>query len=387
MARLAFVGLGQMGRHMAANLVQAGTQVVVHARRREVADALAAKGANLAATPDELANADIVFCCLPDAAALRDVLFGVNGLAFRLAPGACVVDTGTSDYKATLEIAEALAARGIRFVDAPVSGMEARARDGTLTIMCGADAALFAEVEPFLLRMGRIVLRVGAVGAGQLMKLVNQLLFDINAAAIAEILPMAVKLGLDPAQVAEVVNSGTGRSHASEFFAPRVLERRFSDGYPLKAAYKDLVSGADISARLAIPMPVLAAATATYQQALLMGHGDKDKGAMILVFEDLLGVRFEAQNQRSNRRDRDSRPGQWPHQLWRPRLCAVPETLLRPLNGCVVGPLEAPHRRHRFNALGLQQLPSLHAGPGGGRVTRSFGSRRPAPDVPDHFTR
>jgi 3-hydroxyisobutyrate dehydrogenase-like beta-hydroxyacid dehydrogenase len=101
-------------------------------------------------------------------------------------------------------------------------------------------------------------------------------------------------LGIDPEQVAEVVNSGTGRSYASEFFVPNILKGDFSKGYPMQAAYKDLISGSEISARHNFPTPVLAAATATYQQALLEGHGDKDKGGMILVFERLLGTDFRA---------------------------------------------------------------------------------------------
>ena len=203
-----------------------------------------------------------------------------------------MVDTSTIAYGATLTIAQALERRGIAFLDAPVSGMEARARDATLTIMCGGKRETFDLVRPYLDCLGNNVLFMGGVGSGQLTKLINQLLFDINAAALAEILPMSLKMGLDPTKVAAVVNSGTGRSYASEFFLPRILEGAFDAGYPMKAAYKDLVSAAELSARLGIPLPVLAAATGTYQQALLKGYGDHDKGGMIRVFEDLLDVRF-----------------------------------------------------------------------------------------------
>ena len=144
--------------------------------------------------------------------------------------------------------------------------------------------------------MGNTILHMGKIGSGQLTKLINQLLFDINVAALAEILPMAMKMGLDPDKVGSVVNSGTGRSYASEFFIPRILQENFSEGYALSNAYKDLVSAAEISASLCIPMPVLSAATATYQMALLRGHGDKDKGSMILIFEELLGVRYRSRS-------------------------------------------------------------------------------------------
>ena len=175
-----------------------------------------------------------------------------------------------------------------------MSGREARAIEGTLTAMCGGPAGTLEKVKPYFSSMANSILHMGKVGNGQLAKLVNQLLFDINCAAIAEILPMAVKLGMDAENIGKIVNSGTGKSYASEFFIPRILKGNFSDGYPLKGAYKDLVSGATVGAQLAVPMPVLAAATATYQMAMLRGHGKLDKGAMIRVYEELLGVEFRS---------------------------------------------------------------------------------------------
>ena len=191
-----------------------------------------------------------------------------------------------------MNIAKTLEKRGVGFLDAPVSGMAARASDATLTIMCGGKRETFDHVKPYLDCMGNNILLMGDVGSGQLTKLINQLLFDINAAALAEILPMSVKMGLDPAKVANVVNSGTGRSYASEFFLSRILAGNFADGYPMAHAYKDLVSAAELGAGQTIPMPVLAAATATFQMALLRGHGEKDKGGMVRVFEELLGVEY-----------------------------------------------------------------------------------------------
>ena len=208
---------------------------------------------------------------------------------------AAVVDLSTISYAATLEIGRAAAAKGIAFLDAPISGMEARAVDATLTVMCGGAPDTFDRVKPLLDLIGNKILHMGPTGSGQLTKLINQLLFDINAAALAEVLPMAVKMGLDPGLVGEVVNSGTGRSYASEFFIPRMLRGHFSDGYPMGHAYKDLVSGAELSANACVPLPVLAAATATYQTALLQGLGEQDKGAMVQVFERLLGVQFRSQ--------------------------------------------------------------------------------------------
>jgi 3-hydroxyisobutyrate dehydrogenase-like beta-hydroxyacid dehydrogenase len=292
--KIGFIGLGQMGKPMALNLLKSGAQVTVHSADTSSYPAMRQAGATPVDRAVDLAGADVVFLCLPHGDVVRDVLFGTGGLAARMHSGQTVVDTSTIAYNTTLEVAVALREAGIDFIDAPVSGMEARAVDGTLTVMCGGERPIFDRIEPLLKHMGNQILFMGPAGSGQLTKLINQLLFDINCAGLAEILPMAVKMGLDPDQVGAVINSGTGRSYASEFFVPRMLKNGFSSGYPMKHAYKDLVSAAELGARLCIPMPVLAAATATYQTALLKGHGERDKGAMLLPFEELLGVQFRS---------------------------------------------------------------------------------------------
>lgn len=292
--KIGFIGLGQMGKPMAMNLLKSGAKVAVHSADTSAYPALRQAGATPVDRAADLADADVVFLCLPHGDVVRDVLFGSSGLAARMRPGQTVVDTSTIAYNTTLEVSTALREAGIDFIDAPVSGMEARAVDGTLTVMCGGERPVFDRIEPLLKHVGNQILFMGPSGSGQLTKLINQLLFDINCAGLAEILPMAVKMGLDPDQVGAVINSGTGRSYASEFFVPRMLQRGFSSGYPMKHAYKDLVSAAELGARLCIPMPVLAAATATYQTALLKGHGERDKGAMLLPFEELLGVQFRS---------------------------------------------------------------------------------------------
>lgn len=291
--KLGFIGLGQMGRPIAANLLRkSGAALIVSGRSEAAVAELTAEGAEGTTDPAGLAHADIVFLCLPDGRVVQEVLFGRAALAGKLRRGSAVVDLSTITYGDAVEIGRQLEERGIAFLDAPISGMEARAIDGTLTVMCGGQRTVFDRVRSYLDCIGSKILFMGPPGSGQLTKLINQLLFDVNAAALAEVLPMAAKMGLDPDLVGEVVNSGTGRSHASEFFIPRILQGRFSDGYAMSKAYKDLVSGAGVSAELGIPMPVLAAATATYQAALLRGHGDKDKGGMVRVFEELLGVEF-----------------------------------------------------------------------------------------------
>ncbi|KWR90504.1 NAD(P)-dependent oxidoreductase [Cupriavidus sp. IDO] len=289
-----FVGLGQMGKRMALNLIHADTDLRVTSKVEDAYPEMQAAGATTSDSLAGLADAQIVFLSLPGTAAVIDVLFGDGGLTSLLRPGSIVVDTSTMEHGATLNIHSRLATANLAFLDAPVSGMQSRAEAGTLTVMCGGAKETFETVRPWLERMGNNILFMGDAGSGQLTKLVNQLLFDINCAALAEILPMARRMGLDAEKIASVINSGTGRSYASEFFLPRILARHFSDGYPLQAAYKDLVSAAELGARHCIPMPVLAAATATYQMSLLAGHGASDKGSMTRFFEDMLAVQFSA---------------------------------------------------------------------------------------------
>ena len=291
---IAFVGLGQMGRPMAINMLKSGAKLTVSSASGKRHAELEEKGAKATKNLSDVAQADIVFLCLPGTEAVRETLFGVQGIAPLMGKGQIVVDTSTMDYLETRDFAIKLAERGIGFIDAPVSGMEARAIEGTLTAMCGGKAETLEKVRPYLSCVANNILHMGDSGSGQLSKLINQLLFDINCAAIAEVLPMAAKLGIDPEKIGKIINSGTGRSYASEFFIPRILKNNFSDGYPLQHAYKDIDAGAKVSATHNIPMPVLAAASATYQMALLKGHGHLDKGAMIRVFEDLLGVQFRS---------------------------------------------------------------------------------------------
>lgn len=288
-----FVGLGQMGKWMALNILKAGFDLTVFDIVPGPVQELTSQGAKAARSPAALASqADWVFLSLPNTAIVEKVVFGDDGLVHGARPGLTVVDCGTTSYVPTLDLARRLGEQGVRFADAPVSGMEARAQEGTLTVMFGGEKALFEEVRPVLDAIGKDILYMGEVGSGQLTKLTNQLLFNTSCAALAEILPMATKLGLDPGKVLQVVTTGTGRSFAAEFFGPRILEGAFEEGYPLKHAYKDMVSAAEICAYEQIPLPVVHAATTTYQMALAEGFGDEGKGAMIKVFERLLGVEF-----------------------------------------------------------------------------------------------
>ena len=289
--RIGFVGLGTMGKWMALNLIKAGYPLNFFARKKEVTEHMKTQGGRPSPTLREMAKAsDWVFFCLSDTVAVEEVLFGKDGIAEVLKPGQIVIDCGTIHPLSTRKFAENLKAKGIPFLDAPISGMEARAKAGTLTIMAGGEKEVFEKVRPALEVMGNKIIYSGQSGNGQLMKLINQVMFNIHCATIAELFPMAVKMGLDPEQTLEVVKTGTGHCFAVDNFGPLILERNFGPGYPLEDAYKDMVHAAEISSAHRIPLPVTAACMMTYQMALDQGLGRENKGAMIKVWEKALGV-------------------------------------------------------------------------------------------------
>ncbi len=288
-----FIGLGKMGKWMALNLINAGFNLTVYDIDTASMAFLSSHGAEAVASPAEMAEkSDVIIFSLPDATVVESVVMGDNGIVHGSKEGLILVDCGTSDYFWTMDFGASLQKRGIRFIDAPVTGLEYRAKDGTLTIMFGGDEAILEEVRPVLDAIGNTVIHMGAAGKGQLSKMTNNLIYDVNLAALAEVLSMAVKLGLEPEKITQVINTGSGHSFASEFFLPHILEGEFDNSYWMEKAYKDLAAAASISAQKKIPLPVSHAATTTYQMALASGLGKEDKGAMIKVFEKINGVKF-----------------------------------------------------------------------------------------------
>ncbi len=294
-AKVGFIGLGTMGKWMALNMLKAGFPMKVYDISPKAVKFLTDQGAEAATSPaDAAAQVDWLFLSLPDTEVVEKAIFGEKGIAQGAKPGLVLIDLSTISYIPTLEIARRLKEKGIIFADAPVSGMEARAKEAKITVMFGGDEGLFNTVRPAFEAIGNQIVYMGGIGSGQLTKLINQLLFNISCAGLAEVLPMAVKLGLDPEKVTQVVTTGTGRSFAADFFLPLTLQDKFDEGYPVKAAYKDMISAAEISAHKGIPLPVVNATAVTFQMAMAEGYGDLSKGGLIRVFEKLLGTEFRA---------------------------------------------------------------------------------------------
>ena len=297
---IGFIGLGQMGKWMALNLVKRHFDLTVFDINQEAMALLIKQGAKPASSPAQLARSvDWIIFSLPNPDIIEEVVFSKDGIVKGSKAGQILIDCGTADYLWAREFSASLQEHGIRFADAPVSGMEQRAKEATLTIMFGGPEDLLEEIRPVLEAMGNTIVHMGNIGSGQLAKMINNVLFNANLAALAEVLPMAVKLGLDPEKTGQVINTGSGQSFASKVFIPNILENCFDKGYPLNQAYKDMDGVAKISAQYQIPLPMVHTAATTYQMALAAGFAHEDKGAMIKVFEGLLDVKFRKKERRS----------------------------------------------------------------------------------------
>jgi 3-hydroxyisobutyrate dehydrogenase-like beta-hydroxyacid dehydrogenase len=290
--KVGFVGLGEMGKWMALNLIKKGFQLTVFDINPAPVSELKQNGAVAANSANEVArNSDLVLLSLPDTEIVQAVIYGENGLTAGLVKGTTLVDLSTIDYQTSVKIAKDLKGKGITFVDAPVSGQEARAKKGTLTVMIGATETKMESYKAVFGAIANNIFYTGKNGSGQLSKMVNQLFYNVSVAAMAELLPMAVKMGLDAENIVKIVSTGTGQTFALDFYGPYVLDNNFVPGYPMGKAYKDMVIAMELSSHEKIPLPVTTAAMQTYQMALIEGYGKENKGAMIKVWENKLGVK------------------------------------------------------------------------------------------------
>ena len=286
-ARIGFIGLGAMGEPMAAALRRAGYEVAasVH-RRRDALDRLREAGVTEAADPAQLGGeSDAVVLCVPDAPQVEDALFGSRGVAAGARTGLLVVDMSTISPLASREFAARLAERGIDFVDAPVSGGPARARQGTLTIMAGATPAAFERIEPVLRAMGTPH-HVGSVGMGETVKLVNQIIIANVMIANAEGLVFAKRAGADLGAVRAVLGSATASNYILAEWLPKTwLVGSFDGGFAMDLLRKDLAAALDAARTMSHPMPATGLAYQLYTTRSARGDGALDYSAIVKEYE------------------------------------------------------------------------------------------------------
>lgn len=291
MSHLGFIGLGTMGQPMALNLRRAGHPLAVFARAFTRAEPLVRAGAHAAVSPAGVAQvADIVFVNVSDDAALEAVLFGPAGVAEAIGAEAVVVDMGTTSPGATRDFAARLARQGALLVDAPVSGGEAGAKAGALSIMAGGPEAAFARVLPYFECMGRNIVHVGDTGAGQVAKACNQIVVSATLLGVAEALGFAARQGADPAKVRQALLGGSAYSRILEIHGQRMLDRDFAPGFKAKLHQKDLGIVLHEAHKLGVALPSVVLA-AQFMNALVgAGGGERDSSALIEVLERLNGM-------------------------------------------------------------------------------------------------
>lgn len=289
--RVGFIGLGRMGKPMAACLCRAGFSVVVHNRSHEAVDDLVRQGAQRAATPAEVAaQSDIVLTCLPDDTAVERVYCGPGGLIAAARPGAVLVDFGTTSLALTRRLEHEIAARGALFVDAPVSGGPPRAATGSLTIMVGATEAGFGRASSALGAVGSRIFHLGPPGTGQITKHVNNMLLTTNFAAACEGLALGVAAGIPAGQLLPALLGSSAASNATEVRGRRIVERDFRPAFPTYGQLKDLQAALELGRNLHVPLPLAAVTHELLQSVAARGWGDEDWAAVTKAYESLANL-------------------------------------------------------------------------------------------------
>lgn len=283
---IGFIGLGVMGAPMARNLLAAGHEVVAWNRSPEPLAALAGAGARAAEGPAAVAaEADVLITILKDDPVVREVLGGPDGAIAAAPAGSLVIDMSTVSPALARELAEEAAARGVAFLDAPVSGGDVGARDGTLSIMVGGEAADVERARPVFDVLGSRVTHVGASGAGQVAKACNQVLVAVIFAGLSESLVLGSKLGVDPARILDAVGGGMAGNRIMEVRRDNFLDHDFAPGFKVDLHHKDLEIALGAGAEVDAPLPLAAEVQQMFRQLRAAGHGEEDDSALLRVAE------------------------------------------------------------------------------------------------------
>lgn len=295
--RIGLIGLGIMGKPMGKNLLKAEFPMTVWNRTAERMQDLVAAGARAAASPREVAeNSDIIITMVGDSPDVQQVVLGDEGVIHGARAGSVVVDMSTISPQVTREIAAALSAKDVAMLDAPVSGGEKGAIEGTLSIMVGGDAAVLARVRPVFDAMGKRIVHIGENGMGQVCKLANQIAVVLNNLSMSEALVFAAKSGADVSKVLEAIQAGAAGSWALNNYAPKILRRDFSPGFLVSLQQKDLKLVMEASREMNLSLPGTAL---TYElHKSLQAHGLDREGnfALVKVIEQLAGIEVHAES-------------------------------------------------------------------------------------------
>ena len=289
--KVAFIGLGTMGVGMSLNILKAGHDVTVHNRTRQKEEAVAKEGARRAESPKEAAEgAEIIVTMVSDTPDVEQVVLGANGIIHGAPQGAIVIDMSTISPTATRQMAEELSKKGIKMLDAPVSGGPEGAQNGTLAIMVGGDAADFEKVLPILEIMGKTVTHVGPIGAGQITKAINQIIISGTYLTVAEGLTLGMKAGLDMQKVIQAISGGAASSWVLHNRGINVVNNNYPLGFRVKLHHKDLGIALETARELEVTLPATALVEQIENGLIARGYGDDDVSAIGRTIREQSGV-------------------------------------------------------------------------------------------------
>jgi 2-hydroxy-3-oxopropionate reductase len=297
MEKLGFVGLGIMGKPMSKNLLKAGYKLVVYDIVPAPVQELKEAGAEVGTSPSDVASkTNIIITMLPNSPHVKEAVLGKNGIIEGAKKGALVVDMSSIAPLAAREVGAELAKKGIRMLDAPVSGGEPKAKDGTLSIMVGGAKADFDQVLPILKTMGSSAVLTGDLGAGNVTKLANQIVVALNIAALSEAMVLATKVGVDPNLVYQAIRGGLAGSVVMDAKAPLMMDRKFNPGFRINLHIKDLGNVLETGHAVGVPLPLSAVVMEMMQALKVDGMGDCDHGALVRFYEKLAQVEVKRQS-------------------------------------------------------------------------------------------
>ncbi len=279
---------------MAKNLLKAGYHLVVYNRRRGPVEDLVKEGALSSNSPKEVAErTEIIITMLPDSPEVKEVILGKDGVIQGAKSNSVVIDMSSINPLATQEIAKALKKKGIEMLDAPVSGGEAGAIQGTLAIMVGGQEEVFRECRDILGAMGKSIVRVGEIGAGGFAKLVNQMIVAVNIAAVGESFSLGAKAGLNPQTIHEAIRGGLAGSQVLEAKAPMIFQRNFRPGFKIQLHHKDLNNALSAAKDLGVPIPFSGFVQQLFVSLMTEGRGEEDHSALATFFEKMAHVEIK----------------------------------------------------------------------------------------------
>jgi len=289
--KIGFIGIGQMGRHMSANILKAGYELVVNDVNKAAAATLLEKGATWAESPLEMTKScRVIISCLPSPQSVEDIALGKNGLKSGWEKGDIYIDMSTNSPTVIRRIAGTAKSKGVIVLDAPVSGGTVGAEKGTLTIMCGGEEDALKKVKPVLATMGKNIYHVGDVGGGNAVKLVNNLIALGCNSITAEGFALGVKAGLKPEALFEILKVSTANNWDLQQYPNTVFKRNFEPGFKISLAYKDIGLALNLAKDNGVPLPVGEAVKKDLEEAIAAGYADKGVDAVILNLEKITGA-------------------------------------------------------------------------------------------------